>query len=109
MWKPSKRGSGGSPELWLGPKGQKLFAFWIVRDTSSRHGVGAKMTPKRSLGSCKIDRPASPPREDAESPRSSLVPCCSTRDRAGDRMNMPAFVLARAGQARCGSDPSFCL
>src|SRR5215210_6478656 len=58
MWKPSKRGSGGSPGLSLGQKGQKLFAFWIIRGTRSRHGAGAKMTPKRSLGSRETDRPA---------------------------------------------------
>src|SRR4051794_244966 len=49
MWKRSKRGSGGFPGRRLGLKGQKLFAFWIMRGTRSRHGVGAKTTPNRSF------------------------------------------------------------
>jgi hypothetical protein len=32
--------------LWLGPMEQKPFASWIMRNTRSRCGVGAKMTPK---------------------------------------------------------------
>jgi hypothetical protein len=39
----------GSLGLWLGLKRQKLLASWIMRDTRSRRGVGAKMKPKRSL------------------------------------------------------------
>jgi hypothetical protein len=43
----SKQGSSSSQERWVGPKGQKLSASWIMWGTRLKRGAWARTTPER--------------------------------------------------------------